>query len=562
MKTSKPFDVFPVYTQYRPEQSVQVFVTIAPDCGDDDAVAVTVFHHHALVHAVRLSLPELRRQQGIVDLGVFSEGGYHVACDLQGEGATWTARTAFDVRAHWRNAPRYSFLCNFAPSDTQEDMQVFFRHFHLNVTQFYDWMERHDALVPRTSEFVDPMGRKLYTEGITSRMQALREIQSASIAYAAVYASLADYAQAHPEQGIYDNQGVQYSLIDRFFLMDISEGSLWREHILAEFGRVVQFGFDGLHLDQYGFPKSAQRRNGTTMWMDDAYLSFIDACRKTLGGQTGLIFNAVSSYPIHAVSASAQDAVYVEVWPPMVRYRHLSALIERVRGEAAGTKQVILAAYLKSFGAKRETRPDAIARSALLVTAVIFASGGFHLVLGEAGGMLAEAYYPDYNTMVPELYDPLRAMYDIVTADADLLSAPDAVDVSWSFVGGINEEILIQGAPISVEPDMGTVWVRVTLTKRGLVLHFINLLWVDHEEWNSVHEEPFRPAPPLDVSIEWNHPVDGVFVQRAEAPGWNRTDADWKSHVRGKALTLTVPSFDVWATVFVPYNTDSESAKQ
>ena len=565
MKTSKPFDVFPVYTQYRPEQSVQVFVAIAPDCGDDDAVAVTVFHHHTRVHAVRLSLPELRRQQGIVDLGVFSEGGYHVACELQGEGGTETVRTAFDVRAHWRNAPRYSFLCNFAPTDpqedTQEDMQAFFRHFHLNVTQFYDWMERHDALVPRTSEFVDPMGRKLYTEVITSRMQALRQIQSASIGYAAVYASLTEYAQAHPEQGIYDNQGVQYSLIDRFFLMDISEGSLWREHILAEFERVVQFGFDGLHLDQYGFPKSAQRRNGTTMWMDDAYLSFIGACREALGDQTGLIFNAVSSYPIHAVSASAQDAVYVEVWPPMVRYRHLCALIERVRREAAGTKQVILAAYLKSFRAERETRADAIARSVLLVTAVIFASGGYHLLLGEVGGMLAEAYYPDYNPMIPELYDPLRAMYDIVTADADLLSAPDVVDVSWSFVGGINEEILIRGAPISVEPDTGTVWVRVTLTERGLVLHFINLLWVDHEEWNSVHQEPFRSPPPLDVSIEWNHPVDGVFVQRAEATGWIRADADWKSHVRGKALHLTVPSFDVWAMVFVPYNTDSESAK-
>ncbi len=544
-------------------------MAISQDCGDDDAVAITVFHHHARVRAVRLSLSELRRQQGILDLGVFSEGGYHVACELQRTEGSWTARTAFDVRAHWRNAPRYSFLCNFAPidpqvnmqEDMQENMQTFFRHFHLNVTQFYDWMERHDALVPRESEFVDPMGRKLYTEGIISRMQALREIQSAPIAYAAVYASLADYAQTHPEQGIYDNQGVQYSLIDRFFLMDISEDSLWREHILAEFGRVVQFGFDGLHLDQYGFPKSAQRRNGTTMWMDGAYLSFIDACRETLGDQTGLIFNAVSGYPTHAVSASAQDAVYVEVWPPMVRYRHLCALIERVRREAAGTKQVILAAYLKSFGAKQETRPDAIARSALLVTAVIFASGGYHLVLGEAGGMLAEAYYPDYNTMVPELYDPLRAMYDIVTADADLLSAPDVVDVSWSFVGGINEEMLIQGAPISLEPDMGTVWVRVTLTKPGLVLHFINLLWVDHEEWNSVHEEPFRPAPPLDVSIEWNHPVDGVFVQRAEAPGWIRADVDWTSHVRGKALHLTVPSFDVWSMVFVPYNTDSESVK-
>lgn len=555
------FDVFPLCTQYRPGQSVQVFVQFDKDAGGDGVVTVEVFRRETQVHSVRLSSLELQSQRGTMDLGVFSVGGYHVVCELRDREGLRRARSAFDVREHWRSTPRYGFLCDFAQTDTHADLQKFFCHFHLNVTQFYDWMERHDALVPKKPEFVDPMGRELSTRGITSRIGALREIQSACIAYAAVYAALKDYAEEHPEQGMYDNQGVQYALIERFFLMDISGGSMWRDHILKEFEQVLQFGFDGLHLDQYGFPKSARRWDGSTVCMDDAYLSFIDACRESLGDRTGLIFNAVSSYPVHSVSASAQDVVYVEVWPPMVRYRHLSALIERVRRETRGTKQAVLAAYLKGFGETTRMRSQAIAQSALLVSAVILASGGYHLVLGEVGGMLAEAYYPNYTPVIPELYASLRAMYDVVTADADLLSATDVIDVSWSFVGGINEEILIHGAPVSLEPDGGRVWVRVTQTGPGLVLHFINLLWVDRDEWNTVHEEPFRATPPLDVWIEWNHPLQGVFVQRAEAPGWNPVDVEWTPHVRGQAIRLTVPSFDVWSIVFVPYCADAQNAK-
>lgn len=546
------FDVYPAHAQYRPGQSAGLIVEVPTGCADDVVIEVSVFHHQFRLRETRMDFGQLCGGQGVIDLGVFPEGGYHVAARLQDVRGECAASTAFDVRTHWREAPRYSFLCDFAPSGSHAEMQTFFRRFHLNVTQFYDWMERHDALVPRTPEFVDPMGRRLYTEGIVSRLRALKDIQTASIAYAAVYAALSDYALAHPDEGIYDNRGVQLSLIDIFYLMDISAGSAWRGHILAEFRRVLEFGFDGLHLDQYGFPKSARRRDGTVYWLDNAYRSFIDECRRTLGEEAGLIFNAVSSYPLHTVCASEQDAVYIEVWPPMVRYRHLAELIARTRQAAAGSKQVILAAYLKAFRSEPGAPADAKVRSALLVTTIIYASGGYHLVLGESVGMLTEPYYPDYVPMVPELQQPLRALYDIVTADAELLCSADIADVSWSFAGGINRDILVEGAPISVEPEAGTVWVRVTQSPRGLLIHLVNLLWLEHDRWNEIHREPFRPAPALDVSIEFGAKADAVWVQRAETPGWRRAEDSWKPHDRGEALHVSVPSFDVWAMILVP----------
>lgn len=552
------FDVFPALTQFRSDGFVQLMLEIPPHLDGNGLIEIAVLRRTEPIGGTTISVAQLHEQGGVVDIGSFAYGGYHVVARLMETGAQ--ARTAFDVVRHWREAPRYAFLSDYYPRESHQDVQNFFRKFHLNVVQFYDWMERHDAPVPTTPEFVDPMGRKLVTSAILSRITAMRDIGCASLAYAAVYAALRDYAQAHPNDGLYANDGRQNSLIDLFYLMDITEGSPWREHILSEFARVIEFGFDGLHLDQYGYPKSALRKDGSVLWMDDAYRSFITACRQRLGEETGIIFNNVSSYPVHKTHQVEQDAMYVEVWPPMVRYRHLSQIIHEIRIRTEARKSVILAAYLKPFREQRDANPDAIARSALLVTAVIFASGGYHLVLGESGGMLTEPYYPDYVPMVPSLVAPLRAMYDVLTADGDLLASSDTTDVTWSFAGGTNDAVVVLGSSISVEPEAGHVWIRVVTTAQGLLVHLVNLTWLVHDEWNAIHDEPFSPSPTLDVRIEWNHPVREVLVQRTDVGGWESMEPQWVPHVRGQALSVTVPPIHFWTVVFVPYFAEGSNA--
>ena len=170
--------------------------------------------------------------------------------------------------------------------------------------------------------------------------------------------------------------------------------------------------------------------------------------------------------------------------------------------------------------------------------------------------MLAEAYYPDHVAMPSTLYEPLRAMYDLITADADWLSGPTVEDVTWSFCGGINDTVLVRGAPTSVEPEAGQVWTRVTCTDQGLVVHLINLLWIQDDHWDAIHEEAFAPTPSIQVTIEWNHPVSAVLVQRAEEAIWRAQVPVWVDHIRGKALSVMVPSFDIWAMVVVPYDSD------
>ena len=80
----------------------------------------------------------------------------------------------------------------------------------------------------------------------------------------------------------------------------------------------------------------------------------------------GVIFNAVNNWPTETVAAAAQDAVYIEVWPPHDTYFDLYRLIREAR--LLSHRNVILAAYLKAFQGEDM---DAAERSFRLAWAVI-----------------------------------------------------------------------------------------------------------------------------------------------------------------------------------------------
>src|SRR5438128_318717 len=69
-------------------------------------------------------------------------GAYGVFVTATDEhGGTLEAETAFDVAAHWNEAPRYGFLSDFAPGDAGDSTDIdFLNENHINIVQFYDWM--------------------------------------------------------------------------------------------------------------------------------------------------------------------------------------------------------------------------------------------------------------------------------------------------------------------------------------------------------------------------------------------------------------------------------------
>lgn len=232
--------------------------------------------------------------------------------------------------------------------------------------------------------------------------------------------------------------------IDKIWLMDIHRGTAWRKRILQEYGKALEKGFDGVHMDQYGDPKEALILENGKYVIRDLADDFGDLINETKEKypEKQLIFNAVNNWPVDSVKKSREDCIYIEVWSPNDTYRDLYRLIAHAR-ETKDEKRVILAAYLNPF--KTEPERNLKGSTAQLAMATIFASGGYHLLLGEEGSVLTEAYYPD-NCRIGEhsFRKTLKKYYDFITAYGGLLFPESWTDLTMQYAGGINSEFIFE----------------------------------------------------------------------------------------------------------------------
>lgn len=261
-------DIYPDQAQYKTAQSGSIVVEVETR---EETVLKLVVGFHKLEQQVAEERLSIRTEPGLrqrVPVPLFTEAtewaGYGVkATVLFNEAVVTTAYTSYDIADHWSRAPRYGFLSDFRSEESGDTRDVdSMNKFHLNVIQFYDWMYRHDDLVPKEDEFIDPMGRTMSYKVVREKVAAVHDKGMAAMAYGAVYAGLKDFLQARPEWGLYNRQGDPFQLIDLFYIMDITPDSPWTDHIVEQFRQAVQAGFDGIHMDQYGFPKKAVRRIG------------------------------------------------------------------------------------------------------------------------------------------------------------------------------------------------------------------------------------------------------------------------------------------------------------
>ncbi|MFZ5827178.1 MAG: glycoside hydrolase family 66 protein, partial [Bacillota bacterium] len=343
-------------------------------------------------------------------------GGYGVTAAL----GKYRASTAIDVGDDWTKRPRYGFLSDFGPQDAgQADRFGAMARYHLNGLQFYDWMYRHSDYLPPAEEFVDPLGRTLSRKVIQEKMALARQHGMAAMAYTAIYGAPREFFEQHREWALYTPAGHPITFGDGFlYIMNPEKGSPWFDHMVSEYGKIVrEMGFDGIHLDQYGDPKSGFRYPGRGAKVVDiatAITHLIDATKAEIGPDKATVFNDVGGWPLADTAPTTNDFVYIEVWPPHVNFEHLAELIRQGR-RLSGGKPVVLAAYID----------PAYEPSVLLTDAAIFANGGYHIELGEGNAMLADPYFPKYKPMSPELAEHLRRYYDVAVRYQDLLYGPD-----------------------------------------------------------------------------------------------------------------------------------------
>lgn len=628
------FDLYPAKAQFRPGEPVTLVLESLSGAPARGELRLAVFRleREMLRLTVPVTLPPETGRCTVTLPGTWETRedvsvGYGVDAAFVPEreggapGEPVALSTAFDVAAHWKLAPRYGFLSDFHPGERGRlaDADSLLKY-HLNVVQFYDWMYRHDEPVPRTDTFTDPMGRTLSYAVVREKIAALRLRGMASLAYGAVYAALKDFHEAHPDWGLYKVNGDPYELIGRFFLMDLSPDSPWTDKIVSEFRRVIaEAGFDGLHLDQYGFPKRALRRRrsaagaaglhgadgrrgaavpdgaepcgagepetgGQAMEpvdLADGYLRLINRLKRELSPlrpDVGLIFNNVNAYPVHATAAADQEAIYIEVWPPYERYADLKRLIERGRELGQG-KHVILAAYLHAFkdampehpaargitdagdaegcaGATvaADDRVSAAETGALLTMATVFASGGFHLALGEDNAVLTEAYYPDHRPLRPAFAAEARRYCDFAVRYAEALYGFDLVDLSMMMTGGVNSEVRFRHPAATFDPRglPDTVWTMVKRSRDGLLLHLLNLTGVESDRWNEGKPRRPRVLEGIRCEVALETAVTGVYAASPDGgPAALRplpyTLEDCPDH--GKKIVFELPPLRIWTMV-------------
>lgn len=537
-------DCYPTHATYRPGQAAQICLhlrrlVLQPLRGQ--------LRLHLLFGADRVDsitseftlTDEEQRLSVSLSLPPDDGRGYGVEAELLDAAGRTLARgsTALDVLSDWTMAPRYGFLSDFVPgeNDADETMAWLARH-HINGLQFYDWMYRHDRLVAPAEPYVDPLGRRLSKARIDSLIRAARARNIATMAYAAVYAASVPFAQVHPDWRLFDAEGQPLLFGDDFLvIMNPAPGSPWTGHLMAEFQTTLrEMGFDGIHIDQYGDPKVGFDSAGQPVDLPEAFRAFVDQTKATLGAEVPALFNTVGNWPIEALVRSQQNFPYIEVWPPQTAFHDLWSIIVAA-SQGSGGKPVVLAAYI----------PPTQPHNVRLANAVILASGGTHIELGERERLLADPYFPKHEPIDDALARVLRRVYDFAVRYENLLVL-DTEDVTQRDAA----QVSIEGVAHPADGAPGTIWTLVRQSETRTVLHLINLTDLPHARWTELLPHGPTPLSELHVSFRtarsvtrvWWASPDGAALGAAPLPFDVVSDEPAR-------VGFVLPRLDTWTMV-------------
>jgi dextranase len=534
---------------YKPGERVEFLITLTNLLTQSLSVDVAVSVKHLAGEITRLAQP--------VDLPPGGQQTFRLAWyppldALMGYGADLSVQdesgrtlvvdhTAFDVLEHWTQAPRYGFLTDFAPgrANVDETMASLVRY-HINGLQFYDWMYRHDEYLTNQEPYRDPLGREVSRRTIDALIDAAHIHNIAAMPYTAIYGASLPFFEVHRDWALYEADGGPYLFGENFLaIMNPDPASPWTAHLMHQFTTILeQTDFDGIHLDQYGDPKTAYSAAGNRVDLAQVIPGFINLTHETVAAvrpEATVTFNCVNNWPIETVAKTRQDFIYIEVWPPHTLYKDLYTLIVEAQALSGG-KPVVLAAYIDPIRA----------RNARLADAVIFASGGYHIELGESEAMLADAYFPKYKPIGDELAAVMYRYYDFAVRYENVLSIGTRDTTGES--GG---KVAIEGVKTDPDRVYKKVWV---ITRRGEdfeTISLINLLDIPSPEWNGLLLVDPTPLGELRVHYQMDREVQRVWLASPDFASPQAIPLEFSTgKFNGKSyVEFLVPRLEYWDLV-------------
>ena len=413
------------------------------------------------------------------------------------------------------------------------------------VVQVYDWMASYsEPLGPQTG-WTDPLGRPVSYRALRSLVAGIRATGAVAQAYAPVCASNTTFAASHPDLLLYRGDGDPEHLGDLLTIADPANRE-WQRHWSAVYGEAAdKIGFDGFHLDTYGYPRAALDASGATVDMRLAYSSFLRAVRAARPAEL-LSFNQVNGVPPRFELPTGRVFRYVETWPPNNAWRHLEALLDRSNPSpgAPGGRGAI-ACYPPVWEGDRA----ASLRTVTYTEAIATCLGASLLVFGDLNGVLQDPYYPRYERLVTDEAATVLRWRRFALRCRDLFL--EGEDTSWCEIGDENGSVvLVAAASVHPEPLGQALFARVVRQDGLIAVGVVDLTGSANGQWSQPTAEGRCRSVRVQVLLE--HPEEwsaSAAVLGASGDRFTSLTTSVVGHREGRALEVSLPLVAGWSVL-------------
>jgi dextranase len=446
------------------------------------------------------------------------------------------------VRGRRGDDPVMGFVTSFDES-SRPAVLSWLRDLRCTSVQVYDWMETYSSPLAEPGKYLDPLGRTIVRAELEELIKGIKHLGAVAQAYAPVCAADEEFSLTHHQWILYRNDGLPQSLGTLLKIMDPANRG-WQQHWIEGYGRAIdELGFDGIHLDTYGYPRSAVNVGGELVSVENGYDDFVKAVRAARPNEV-ISFNQVNGVPRGFTAPTSPAFRYVEVWPPNDRWRHLEGLIARSDGDAASMGDT-LAIYPPVWTFDRS---DAL-RTCVLSEAVVTMLGASILLWGDSDGVLRHPYYVDHETLSTEERIAALQWHRFALRCRDLWRTGE--DTTWYELDDENAAVKVRSdVSTSPEPVGGGLFCRVRRHEGRVAVGLIDLTGSANGSWSSRTASGSCRSAEVTILVEepetWRAQM---AVLGFEGGRFLDVPTGVSAHREGRAVTCSVPLESGWTVL-------------
>jgi dextranase len=185
-----------------------------------------------------------------------------------------------------------------------------------------------------------------------------------------------------------------------------------------------------------------------------------------------------------------------------------------------------------------------------LANAIILASGGYHLELGEPGAMLADPYFPKSGLMDEAMQAIMRRTYDFLVRYEEVL----ALDTATGSVDRA-DALVIAGVETGKLRSKDKVAVIVRQGRSFETFSLVNLMGIDSGQWDTALARGPDPLADLPVQIHIDRPVARAWYASPDGNGLDAQPLAFTAATdsAGAYIAFTLPRLDYWTMIVVEY---------